>query len=376
LGTATPVSQVINGFNITLVERNAPALFGAGRIDDIPLEVLVAVAALQPSEVRGRINRTSEGRVGRFGWKAQIPSLHEFVRGACANELGLEVPGHSQPISPVAPSRKAKGLDLSEADCDALAAYIRSLPAPVVVDPYGPRGTPDMREGRRLFNEAECTFCHTPSLGEVGGIYSDLLLHNMGQSLSDAGSTYGMASPETLEGPSPREWRTPPLWGYRDSGPYLHDGRARNLEEAVALHGGQAKSSAKRFFALSPRDRAQIEAFLKSLVAPSAADLPGIMLAAELESRLARERRAGGEPDSESVVRRRREEALNREVQKWQAAKRARIQFPIARNLERMGKTAAALESYREIARHAADTDEGRRSVARISALTARQTPP
>ncbi len=267
LGTATAVSQAINGFSLSLVERNTPALFGAGRIDEIPLDVLVAVAAMQPTDVRGRVSRTQDGRFGRFGWKAQIPSLHEFVRGACANELGLEVPGHSQPSSPVAPKQKAKGLDLTEADCDALAAYVRSLPAPVVVDPYGPRGTPDMREGRRLFTEAECVLCHTPTIGEVGGIYSDLLLHNMGQSLSDSGSTYGMNGPDTPTGPSPREWRTPPLWGYRDSGPYLHDGRARNLEEAVALHEGQAKASAKRFFALSARERSQVESFLKSLVA-------------------------------------------------------------------------------------------------------------
>ncbi len=376
LGNASPVSQSISGFNITLVERNTPALFGAGRIDEIPSEVLVAVAASQPSEVRGRVSRTREGRIGRFGWKAQLPSLHEFVRGACANELGLEVPGHSQAISPVAPNQKAKGFDLTEADCDALAAYIRALPAPVVVDPYGPRGTPDMREGRRLFTEAGCVFCHTPTLGQVGGIYSDLLLHNMGQSLSDSGSTYGMNGPDTPIGPSPREWRTPPLWGYRDSGPYLHDGRARNLEEAVALHEGQAKASAKRFFGLSTKQRSQVESFLKSLVAPSSAAAPGIVLAAELESRLAKEKRREPQPESESVVRRRRAEAVAREEQKWRAAKRARIQFPIAKALEKMGKTTAALDSYREIAQQAPDTEEGKRSVARISALRTRKTSP
>ena len=378
LGMASPVVQTITGFNISLVERNTPALFGAGRIDEIPAEVLIAVAASQPPDVRGRISRTSEGRIGRFGWKAQIPSLHEFVRGACANELGLEVPGQSQAISPVTPTQKARGLDLTESDCDALAAYIRALPAPVVVDPYGLRGTQDMREGRRLFTEADCVFCHTPTLGEVGGIYSDLLLHNMGQSLSDSGSTYGMNGPDTPTGPSPREWRTPPLWGYRDSGPYLHDGRARNLDEAVALHEGQAKASAKRFFGFSTKQRSQLESFLKSLVAPSAASAPGIVLAAELESRLAKQKRRKPEPEpeSESIVRRRRAEAVSREEQKWLAAKRARIQFPIARNLEKMGKTTAALDSYLEIAQQAPDTEEGRRSVARISALRTRKPLP
>ena len=70
-------------------------------------------------------------------------------------------------------------------------------------------------------------------------------------------------------GPATRqEWRTPPLWGFRDSGPYLHDGRAATLEEAVALHGGEAARSARDFFALRPLERQQIAAFLKTLVAP------------------------------------------------------------------------------------------------------------
>ena len=282
-----------NGFNLSLAERNTPALFGAGRIDDIASEVLVAVAACQPADVKGRVGRTKEGRIGRFGWKAQLPSLHEFVRGACANELGLEVPGHSQAASPLTPLTKARGLDLTEADCDALVSYVRALPAPVVVDPAGPLGSEDMRAGRRLFADLECTACHMPTLGEVRGIYSDLLLHDMGQSLSDSGSTYGIDGPDTPEGPKPREWRTPPLWGYRDSGPYMHDGRAQTLEEAVALHEGQGTASAHRFFSLSGRERGQVEAFLKSLVAPVAAASPGVVLAAEMELRLEREERRG-----------------------------------------------------------------------------------
>ena len=70
------------------------------------------------------------------------------------------------------------------------------------------------------------------------------------------------------QGATRQEWRTPPLWGFRDSGPYLHDGRAQTLEQAVAMHGGQGAPSAQKFFELSPRERLQVEAFLKSLVAP------------------------------------------------------------------------------------------------------------
>ena len=274
----------VNGFSLSLVERNTPALFGVGKIDEIPSEVLVAAAAAEPEGIRGRVSRTREGRVGRLGWKAQIASLHEFVRAACANELGLEVPGHSQAASPVSPSSKPRGLDLSESDCDALVAYVRGFPAPVAVDPGGPQGSEDMRVGRRLFAEVGCASCHTPVLGDVKGIYSDLLLHDMGQSLSDSGSSYGIDGPDSPVGPSPREWRTPPLWGYRDSGPYLHDGRAQSLAEAVAFHDGQARGSAHRYFGLNSIERAQVEVFLKSLVAPSSMAAPGIALASELES--------------------------------------------------------------------------------------------
>ncbi len=332
----------MTGATLDFVERNTPPLFGLGRLDEVSAEVLLAMVESQPREVRGRVGRTRDGQVGRFGWKAQVPGLHEFVRVACANELGLEVPGHSQPASPLAPGSKAKGLDLSESDCDALVSYIRTLPAPVVIDPDGQQGNRDLRGGRRLFDEAGCAACHTPSLGDLKGVYSDLLLHDMGQSLSDPGNSYGLDGPDTPQQPSPREWRTPPLWGYRDSGPYLHDGRARDLEEAVALHGGQAKDSAHKFFALSARDRAQVEAFLKSLVAPAAA-APGVVLAAELESRLDEERFRS----PEYQARLRREEAAAREAEEFRKAKqrekeaavlqRARARLPMARSLENMG---------------------------------------
>ena len=147
--TADPSAQAppVNGFNLAFVERNTPPLFGAGQIDDIPSDALTAIAESQPRDVRGRVGRTRSGRIGRFGWKAQIPSLHEFVRVACANELGLEVPGHAQAPSPLAPGSKPRGLDLTESECDALVSYVRALPAPVVVDPNGPQGTRDLREG-------------------------------------------------------------------------------------------------------------------------------------------------------------------------------------------------------------------------------------
>jgi RNA polymerase sigma factor (sigma-70 family) len=368
--------QSAKGANLTLSERNTPPLFGSGRIDAIPSDLLVVTAESQPAGIRGRVSRNRDGRIGRFGWKAQIASLHEFVRGACANELGLEVTGHAQAASPVAPKAKAKGLDMTEPDCDALVAYVRALPAPVVIDPDGPQGTRDMREGRRLFADVGCVSCHVPILGDVQGIYSDLLLHDMGSSLSDSGVSYGTQAPIAPEGPGPQEWRTPPLWGYRDSGPYLHDGRAQNLPEAVALHDGQGKASARLFFTLSAEDRFKVETFLKSLVAPNSPRAVGIMEGAELESRIELEERDA----PEAHVRHRREQALargrkqrldtQRRNQSLDAATRARVRLPLAQALEKMGKTAGALDYYRQIATDAPDSEAGRLASARIAAIS------
>ena len=248
-----------------MTQRNPTALYGAGLIDSLPAQALYEAARQQPSEIRGRVSRARAGEVGRFGWKAQTATLHDFVLSACANELGLEVPGHHQGTSPLAPFEAAKGLDLTEEECDALVAYVGNLPSPAVVEPSGPRESVDVGTGGRIFTGIGCAECHTPSLGSVQGIYSDLLLHDMGESLSDPGTYYGSAdSPGAASG---TEWRTPPLWGVRDSGPYLHDGRTQTLEDAVSWHGGQGLYSARRFFMLSPRERSQLRAFLNTLAA-------------------------------------------------------------------------------------------------------------
>jgi RNA polymerase sigma factor (sigma-70 family) len=367
------------GVVLDVSERNTPALFGAGKIDSISSEVLVREAKFQPIEVRGKVSRDSDGRVGRFGWKAQVSRLHEFVRVACAGELGLEVSGHPQSASPLAPLEKAKGVDMTEPECDALVSFVRSLPAPVAIDPDGPLGSPAMLDGRHLFAEVGCATCHAPSLGEVRGIYSDLLLHNLGASLSDGGEGYGSIRPPSApDGPSPGEWRTPPLWGYRDSGPYMHDGRAETLEEAVALHGGQGAKAAQLFFALAVDERSAIEAFLKSLVAPSAASAPGIVLAAELESRFV--------PDevfqSEALTRARLDEEEARRAEQQREAQLQRVaadakrfaptRLRLAADLEKAGKIAGALEFYRLIAREVPETEEGRSAAERIASLQPR----
>jgi hypothetical protein len=271
---------------------------------------------------------------------------------------------------------------MNERECDALASYLRTLPAPAAIDPAGPRGSKDLQEGRRLFAEVGCAVCHTPTLGPVRGIYSDLLLHDMGQVLNDSGVYYQSDSPGQESGANPREWRTPPLWAFRDTGPYMHDGRAETVDEAVALHDGQGKHAARSYFLLAPEERDQVEAFLRSLVAPSWAGLAGVVPGSDLEARLEQEEKSL----PEAIVRRRRELAEARDQARWreaqrqkaavESAERAKMRFPLAQNLDRMGKTSAALDYYTEIARDAPDTEEGRRAAERIAVLApAAQSP-
>jgi CxxC motif-containing protein (DUF1111 family) len=215
--------------------------------------------------------RLANGRIGRFGWKAQMASLSDFVRAACANELGLGNPGNAQPTPIYAMTAASPGgLDLSLDQCDQLTAFCASLARPVERRPKEVSAM-DAAAGKTLFGTIGCADCHTPKLGTVDGLYSDLLLHEMGHELVGGGSYGDSRVPvpnSKAEGLSPSEWRTPPLWGVADSGPYLHDGRAVTLEVAIQMHGGQAGRAAHNFAALNATAQAQVIAFLKTLRAP------------------------------------------------------------------------------------------------------------
>ncbi len=268
---------------VHLSQRNTPALFGASLIDQIPDRVILANEraehlkwGLQPADEEkapvGRASRLANGRVGRFGWKGQIATLDEFVQAACANELGLGNPGHPQPKSLAKPDYQAAGLDLTLEQCGQLTAFVSSLPRPVERLPEAPAAREQATAGREMFSRIGCAECHTPKLGSVDGIYSDLLLHRMGQVMVGGGS-YGeppVPLPDVSpgEGPRPDEWRTPPLWGVADSAPYLHDGRAATLEDAIKLHAGQAARAEQNFERLSDAEQKQLVAFLKTLRAP------------------------------------------------------------------------------------------------------------
>jgi CxxC motif-containing protein (DUF1111 family) len=267
---------------VHISQRNTPALFGAKLIDEIPERDILAGAksqrlkwgmasATDKTVPVGRALPVGNGRIGRFGWKAQMASLSDFVRAACANELGLGNPGNNQP-TPIYATTAAQTtvLDLTPAQCDELTAFCASLPRPVERLPKDVSAE-QATAGRILFGTVGCTDCHTPKLGAVEGLYSDLLLHEMGHDLVGGGSYGDTRVPvpnSSGDGISPSEWRTPPLWGVADSAPYLHDGRAPTLESAIQMHGGQATRSTQNFALLSPNGQAQVIAFLKTLRAP------------------------------------------------------------------------------------------------------------
>jgi CxxC motif-containing protein (DUF1111 family) len=285
-GHCTQVVQITRGTHVS--QRNTPALFGSKLIDEIPEREILANARLQqarwvgaPADGEeapvGRALRLANGKVGRFGWKAQAPSLAAFVQGACANELGLGNPGQAEPKPLTKPDYTPSGLDLTQEQCDELTAFCANLPRPKERTEDAAQ-VAQARAGKQLFASIGCADCHTPNLGSVEGLYSDLLLHRMGQDLEGGGSYNDPPAPPPSpdpdpngppgDGPSPGEWRTPPLWGVADSAPYMHDGRAATLEDAIRLHGGQAARSARRFGGLMPSQQAELVSFLKTLRAP------------------------------------------------------------------------------------------------------------
>jgi CxxC motif-containing protein (DUF1111 family) len=268
---------------VHLSQRNTPALFGAKLIDELPDQVIIAQERAQQlrwglaTEDKenlpiGRAVRLGGGRVGHFGWKAQTASLAEFVQAACANELGLGNPGQAQPTPLGKTDYKPRGLDLSQEQCDQITAFVLSLPRPVERPPVESAARNQAEAGKKLFHKIGCADCHTPNVGPIEGLYSDLLLHRMGKELEGGGSYNDPPVPlpdlPPEEGPSPGEWRTPPLWGVADSAPYLHDGRAATLEDAIKLHAGQGAAAAQRFGALAPAEQGWLIVFLKTLRAP------------------------------------------------------------------------------------------------------------
>ena len=245
------------GANVTSV-RNTPPLFGAGLIDAIPDDVIRAGAVAKGDGVNGRPNliRGPDGAedVGRFGWKADGPTLELFVAEAFRAELGvtsLLAPADPLPSGLTRCPGESTGPEIDRDDIGAVAAFVAGLPAP---EPQNTHST-----GEVIFEATGCAACHVPVL-QAGArevpLYSDLLLHDMGAALDDGvlqGSALG------------RDWRTTPLWDLSDRSRFLHDGRAESVEAAILAHGGEAEAARRQFSSLSDDDLRALLEFLNSL---------------------------------------------------------------------------------------------------------------
>lgn len=259
--------------------RLAPQLVGLGLLEAIPETAIAALADPTDSnndEISGRMNGvidpvTGQTRVGRFGWKAGKAMVKHQVAGALNGDMGVMTSIMPNPDCGSAQNNcGGAGSELSDEHLENLSAYVSLL---------GVRARRDINSattnhGEALFNTAGCAQCHTPTFqtspyhphaelrNQTIHPYTDLLLHDMGAGLADnlkEGNALGS------------EWRTAPLWGIgltagvSGEEAYLHDGRARNLTEAILWHGGEAENSKQAFENMSGGDREALIQFLKSL---------------------------------------------------------------------------------------------------------------
>jgi CxxC motif-containing protein (DUF1111 family) len=263
--------------------RTAPHMVGMGLLEAVSEADLLAREDADDRDgdgISGRANRvwnpvTQRAELGRFGWKANAASLMAQSAGAANGDIGLTskwFPEQNCPPSQADCGKAPHGgePELSEAYLQKLEFYLRALAVPAR------RGAdePQVQRGEAVFAQLQCGACHTPRLatpadaqpallaGQEFAPYTDLLLHDLGEGLADG-------RPDYLASGS--EWRTAPLWSLglvpvvNGHSFYLHDGRARSLEEAVLWHGGEAAAQQRAFRALPADERAALLAFLGSL---------------------------------------------------------------------------------------------------------------
>ncbi|MCJ1885816.1 c-type cytochrome [Pseudomonas sp. LA21] len=269
--------------NTQFSARIAPPMIGLGLLESIREEDILANA--DPDDhngdgIRGRANQVwddarQDTALGRFGWKAGQPNVAQQNAHAFSGDMGLTsdlIPTDDCTEAQVDCRNAIDGgkPEVSQHIFDQVAFYARNLAVPArrKVD------DPQVLTGKGLFFDSGCASCHTPKFttgpnaaepelaNQVIRPYSDLLLHDMGDGLADN-------RPEFLA--SGRDWRTPPLWGIgltetvNGHTQFLHDGRARNLLEAVLWHGGEAEAARQRVLTFDAEQRSALLAFLNSL---------------------------------------------------------------------------------------------------------------
>ncbi|MBX7137440.1 MAG: thiol oxidoreductase [Oligoflexia bacterium] len=250
--------------------RMSPTVIGMGLLEAVPVETLEALSDpddLDGDGISGEVSRvidraTGLPAVGRFGFRASHPSVKQQSAAAFFNDMGMtnSIFGATE-----------SSLDVDPAVLERVTFYQQAASVPAARE----QNDPDVQEGKNLFKLLNCQTCHVMTLRtgetEVQEVsnqefhpFTDLLLHDMGAGLADKRREF------TANG---REWRTTPLWGLGlvrillDHGSigYMHDGRARTLEEAILWHGGEGARSRDGFKALNKTQREQLVRFLKSL---------------------------------------------------------------------------------------------------------------
>ena len=269
------------GADIMTSVRIAQPIFGLGLFEAVSEQTLLEIARVQktlgfngrPNYVWDSINQRTA--LGRFGWKANQPSLKQQIVSAAIGDMGVAsrfFPDQNCPPVQDICARHLPGNvpELGTNEIDTLELWLRGLAVPARRDMQNP----DVRKGQQLFVQAQCAVCHVPELrtGAFPGMrqlsdqtfraYTDMLLHDMGDGLADG-------RPDFKAGP--RDWRTPALWGLgmsqtvSGSTAMLHDGRARNVTEAILLHGGEAERAREAFRNMAKSERDAIVRFVEAI---------------------------------------------------------------------------------------------------------------
>lgn len=284
-GASTTIAPP-DGAGVKVSSRLGPAVFGRGyleAVDDAEIARVEAEQSTRDDGIHGRINRVTyhskpnpgqkyhayaEGQtdlIGRFGFKARSATLDDFTADAFQGDMGITSPLRPaelpNPDGLVDDARAGVDVDLDTVN--AVADYMRLLAIPARELPAG--------DGPALFAAARCDVCHVPSLRTSSGypiaaladidaaVFTDFLLHDLGDALAD-----GL----TDESATSRAWKTAPLIGVRLFGTFMHDGRAKTVEQAVLAHegpGSEANDSIARFQSLSLADRKALLAYVGAL---------------------------------------------------------------------------------------------------------------
>ena len=268
--------------DVMVSPRVAPATIGMGLLEAIPDANILAMSDPEDANedgISGRPNyvqdvQTGELALGRFGWKANQPSVNQQAAAAFLGDIGITsslFPNENCPAGQEACRQAPNGgePELPDERLRKVTIYTQTLAVPAM------RNIEDEQvEHARLFVQTQCALCHTPrhETGDTHPLaplrnqvifpYTDLLLHDMGDGLADHRPD-GQASGT--------EWRTPPLWGIglvqkvNGHTMFLHDGRARSMEEAILWHGGEAEESRGKFMNLTKDERNALIRFLESI---------------------------------------------------------------------------------------------------------------